>query len=244
MNCVNEIQHIVRYGDTLYDLAKYYNTTTNEIIANNRNVNPYNLQIGTILKICPNTIHQPDENENCITQKEIKLSDEMNTVWEQHVFWTRLLLISIASDLNDLQQTRNRLLRNPRDIANIYRTYYGDEVAKKIEDLFTEHLGIGENIIVALKNGETEKVQILDDQWHKNADDIAQFFSKINPYYDEQELRQMLYKHLALTTEEVSARLKGNYSADIEAFDKVEKEALMMAHYFTNGIIKQFRNMF
>lgn len=54
----------------------------------------------------------------------------------------------------------------------------------------------------------------------------------------------MLYEHLALTTEEVKARLRGHYKADIEAFDRVEKEALKIASYFTGGIWKQFRNMF
>lgn len=243
MNCINEIQHIVRYGDTVYRLAQYYNTTVEEIIANNRNVNPYNLQIGSVLKICPNTIYQPD-NDMCITQKELDLSDEMNTIWEQHVFWTRLLLISIASNLNDLKPTENRLLRNPKDLANIFRRYYGNEIANRIENLFTEHLKIGGDIIVALKNGENDKAGILDTQWHKNADDIADEFSRINPYYNRQKVQQMLYQHLDLTTQEVKARLKGDYVADIDAFDKVEKEALMMARYFTNGIIEQFPNMF
>ena len=54
----------------------------------------------------------------------------------------------------------------------------------------------------------------------------------------------MLYEHLALTTEEVKARIRGDYKADIEAFDRVEKEALIIASYFTGGIWKQFRNMF
>ncbi len=173
-----------------------------------------------------------------ISQGEMRLSDQMNTLWEQHVFWTRLLLISIADDLNDLEYTKARLLRNPKDIANLYRIFYGDEVAKTIEDLLTEHLLIGGDIIVALKNNETDKVEQLSREWHRNADDMAKAFSSFNPYYNEEELKQMLYTHLALTTNEVMARLQQDYIADIEAFDRVEEEALMMARYFTEGIIQ------
>lgn len=181
---------------------------------------------------------------NCITEKMVNLSDEMNTLWEQHVFWTRLLLISIADNLNDLEATKKRLLRNPRDIANLYRTYYGNEVARKIEDLLTAHLSIGGDLIVALKNEKIKEAQMLDKKWHENADNIAEALSSINPYYNRQEIQQMLYEHLALTTQEVKARLRKDYHADIEAFDKVEREALIMARYFTNGIIQQFPNRF
>lgn len=170
--------------------------------------------------------------------------NELNTLWEQHVFWTRLFLISVAENLKDLNETEKRLLRNSVDIANIYRRYYGNSVAQRIQNLLTEHLKIGGDLIVALKNKDNLKAQELDKKWHQNADEIAEFLSSINPYYNRQELQQMLYEHLALTTEEVKARLRGDYKTDIEAFDRVEKEALKMASYFTRGIWKQFRNMF
>ena len=39
----------------------------------------------------------------------------------------------------------------------------------------------------------------------------------------------MLYEHLKFTTAEVSARLKKDYSADIKAYDMVQKEILKMS---------------
>ena len=243
MNCFNEIQHRINYGDNLYSLAMYYNTTVEEILLMNRNINPYNLRIGDIIRICPNT-NNSQNGETCISQIAMNLSDEMNTLWEQHVFWTRLFLISVAENLKDLEETKKRLLRNPIDIANVYRRYYGNTIAQRIQNLLTEHLEIGGDLIVALKNKDNLKAQELDKKWQKNADEIAELLSSINPYYNRQELQQMLYEHLALTTEEVKARLRGDYKADIEAFDRVEKEALKMASYFTGGIWKQFRNMF
>jgi len=73
---------------------------------------------------------------------------------------------------------------------------------------------------------------------------MADVFGSINPYYNSEELRKMLYKHLELTTQEVSMRLAGNYKADIDAFDKFEQEAISMADYFSHGIIKQFPDRF
>lgn len=168
----------------------------------------------------------------------------MNLVWIEHILWTRLLLISIAESLNDLEATKARLLQNSKDIANVFKRYYGDAVADTIEKLLTEHLVIGANLITALKNKNEKLADELNKSWYKNADDMADAFSSINPFYEKEDVRNMLYEHLKLTTDEVSARLKKDYAADIKAYDLVQKEILKMSKFFVDGIVKQFPNLF
>ena len=179
-----------------------------------------------------------------ISANQVRLLEQMNLVWEQHIMWTRMLLISIVGDLKDLDATQARLLRNPRDIANIFRIYYGNNVANEIERLLTEHLVIGKEIIVAAKNKNQEQVNILNRKWYQNADQMAEAFSSINPFYPLEEIRQMLYDHLRLTTIEVTERINGNYTEDINAYDVVQQEILRMSSFFVNGIVMQFPNLF
>ena len=73
---------------------------------------------------------------------------------------------------------------------------------------------------------------------------MAEAFSSINPFYPKEEVRQMLYEHLKLTSDEVSYRLKKDYSADIKAYDIVQNEILKMSEFFVNGIVMQFHNLF
>ncbi len=54
----------------------------------------------------------------------------------------------------------------------------------------------------------------------------------------------MLKMHLALTTDEVVARLKQQWLDDIAAFDKVFDEILQMADGLTDAIITQFPQKF
>lgn len=117
-------------------------------------------------------------------------------------------------------------------------------VANRIENLLTEHLSIGKDLIVALKNNSQRLANELNDKWYKNANEMANFFSSINPYYSREKLCDMLYDHLELTSDEVDARLKKDYKADINAFDKVQREVLNMSQYFVDGIIRQFPNLF
>ena len=183
-------------------------------------------------------------NNYCISTNEVNLLKSMNLAWEQHIMWTRMLLISIAENLKDLDVTQTRLLQNPKDIANIFRMYYGNTIANTIENLLTEHLVIGKDIIVALKNNNQALAKVLNDKWYKNADSMADFFSRINPFYKREEVKQMFYRHLQLTSDEVSARLKKDYTADIKAYDMVQKEILNMSQFFVDGIVRQFPDLF
>lgn len=242
MNNSSPILYTIRPGDTLYNLAMRYGTTAQEIINTNLALDPYNLRVGQQIYIYP---YKDDAtNDYWFSINQVNLIKLMNLVWEQHIMWTRMLLISIAENLKDLDATQARLLQNPKDIANVFRRYYGDNASNTIEKLLTEHLVIGKDLIVALKNNNQALAKELNDKWYKNADAIADAFSSINPFYPKEQVRNMMYEHLRLTTEEVAARLRKDYTADINAYDMVQKEILAMSQFFVDGIVKQFPNLF
>ena len=241
MNDMNPILHIIRPGDTLYNLAIQYGTTVQNIMDTNMGLNPYNLRVGQQIYIYPN---YNQDSSYWISMNQVQLLTQMNLVWEQHIMWTRMLLISIAENLKDLDATQTRLLRNPKDIADVFRRYYGNTVASRIQQLLTEHLVIGKDLIVALKNKNQEQANNLNTRWYQNADEMAEAFSSINPFYPKEEVRKMLYEHLQLTTNEVNNRLQGKYKEDINSYDMVQKEILKMSQFFVNGIVRQFPNLF
>lgn len=241
MNEMNPILHTIRQGDTLYNLAIQYGTTVQNIIDTNIALNPYNLRVGQQIYIYPN---YEQDMSYWVSMNQVQLLKQMNLVWEQHIMWTRMLLISIAENLKDLEATQARLLRNPKDIADVFRRFYGNVVANRIQQLLTEHLTIGKDLIVALKNKNQEEATRLNTKWYQNADEMAEAFSSINPFYPREEIRNMLYQHLRLTTNEVNNRLQGNYVEDINSYDMVQKEILRMSQFFVNGIVKQFPNLF
>ena len=242
MNDINPILYTIRPGDTLYNLAMRYQTTVQNIIDANLSLEPYNLRVGQQIYIYPN--YNQNNEYYWVSDNEVRLLEKMNLVWEQHIMWTRMLLISIAENLKDLEATQNRLLRNPKDIADVFRPYYGNNVASEIQRLLTEHLVIGKDLIVALKNKNQDQANILNTKWYQNADEMAKAFSSINPFYNQEEIRRMLYEHLRLTTKEVNARLEGDYVTDINAYDMVQKEILDMSKFLVNGIVSQFPNLF
>ncbi|AIQ14457.1 acetylglutamate kinase [Paenibacillus durus] len=165
-------------------------------------------------------------------------------LWEQHVAWTRMLIISIAAGLPDEAQVTERLLRNVPDMAAVIKRYYGDEIASRFSALMKEHLVLAAQLVKAAKAGNTQAAAEAEKKWYANADEIAAFLSSINPNWPKRVLMKMLHEHLRLTKDEAVFRLSGNYKSDIETYDQIEKQALEMADVFTAGIVKQFQNLF
>jgi hypothetical protein len=159
------------------------------------------------------------------------LNNMMRSAWEQHVWWTRMVIIGILKDMKDLPYSTARLLRNPKDIANIFRPTFGNMIADRIAYLFEQHLVIAAELVNAVKNNEVTKINDANKRWFANADDIANYFSTVSPYYNRQELQQMLYEHLNLTKEEAATYLKGEFENNIKVFDRIEAQALMMATF-------------
>ena len=173
--------------------------------------------------------------------KQVRFMNTFRELWEQHVMWTRSLIISTASNLPDLQYISNRLLRNPSDFANVLRLFYGNKKANEFKELFLNHLLIAAKLVNDAKVGNMEAVAQDRKKWYENADEIATYLSEINPKWNKQEWQKMLYEHLKMTEDEVTLRLKGQYSEDIAIYDLIEAQALNMADVMSQGIIHQFR---
>jgi len=253
------VSHTISSEDTLYTLAKDYKTTVQNILNANPSIDPHNLNIGDIIIIFPDiNIHTSPQNnkisaENhcvqkkctCINKAHFDLNKTMRLFWSQHVYWTRLLIISIVDMLKDTDNATTRVLQTAKDISSLFAPYYGFETASILEKLLTEHLVIGKELIIATKNNDTVNAERLNKNWFENADKIAVFLNKINPeYYHKDEVRNMFYSHLDLTSQELSHRLNHEYDKDVDTFNKVEQEAMMMADYFIDGIVGQFPDKF
>lgn len=180
----------------------------------------------------------------CICPAELQLSNMMRMLFEQHVAWTRMTIISIAEGLADEALVTNRLLRNPGDIAAVFRPFYGEEVAARLANLLTDHLVIAAELVKAAKAGDSAAAADAEARWYANADMIAAFLSAINPFWSLEDMTAMWHEHLRLTKAEAVARLNKDYAGDIALFDMIEQQILSMADALTAGIVKQFPDVF
>jgi hypothetical protein len=187
--------------------------------------------------------------KNSITSRPVKknestrqsaFQDAMRKLWEDHITWTRIFIISATSDLPDKAAATDRLLQNQVDIGNAIKPYYGNAAGDKLTSLLKEHITTAAEIVAAAKAADKPKQDDATKRWFANADQIAVFLSDANPKnWPRAEMQKMMHDHLNLTTTEVVARLQGNWAADIVAYDKVHEQILHMADMLSAGIVNQ-----
>jgi hypothetical protein len=171
--------------------------------------------------------------------------DSMRKLWEDHITWTRLVIVSIANDLPDTQPTVDRLLQNQVDIGDAIKPFYGEEAGNQLTKLLTAHITIAAEILQAAKTGDTAAQNDAIARWYANADEIAVFLSSANPKeWPLDEMKAMMREHLDLTLREAVSYLNGDYAGSISAYDQIHAQILDMADMLSNGIIKQFPKKF
>ncbi len=167
--------------------------------------------------------------------------DAMRKLWEDHITWTRLYIVSAIADLPDKGPTAQRLLANQSDIGNAIKPYYGDAAGEKLTTLLKEHITTAAEVVAAAKANNAADLDRATKRWYANADSIASFLSSANAAnWPLEEMKSMMHEHLRVTTAEAVARLRKDWSADIAAYDSVHVQILMMADMLSQGIANQF----
>ncbi len=179
------------------------------------------------------------------SRQEIELTLAMDKLWEDHVTWTRMYIMSVTSGLPDTDAAAQRLLQNQVDIGNAIKPLYGDQAGGQLTSLLNDHILIAVDLLAAAKSGDAAKFEDANTRWYDNADQIAAFLNSANPdRWPLSDMQFMMKSHLDLTLEEAVARLNADWHADAAAYDKVHDEILDMAGMLTEGIVAQFPKEF
>jgi hypothetical protein len=185
--------------------------------------------------------HAPPAN----TRKAVALRTDMRKLWEDHITWTRLAIISLTTNSPDTEATVGRLLKNQADIGNAVKPFYGKAAGDEVTRQLREHILIAADLIAAAQAGDQAKLTDAQARWQKNADDIAGVLNSVNPrQWKLEKMKSELRTHLTLTTEEAVARLQGDWNVDVAAYDKIHHHALHFSDLLSTGIVNQFPKRF
>ena len=180
-----------------------------------------------------------------VTKKQAALHSGMRVLWEDHIVWTRLAIISLTTGSPDTEATVGRLLQNQADIGNAVKPFYGEAAGDKLTAELRNHILSAADLIAAAQAGDAAKLAEEQARWQRNADDIAAVLASVNPrFWKLAVLKKEMQTHLTLTTNEAVARLQADWDADVAAYDQIHEHILHMSDYLAAGLIKQFPKRF
>lgn len=175
------------------------------------------------------------------TAAQLALHDSMRKLWEDHVTWTRLAIVTFADGSGGFSASAARLLANQEDIGDAIKPFYGEAAGDQLTALLRDHITIAVEILQAAKAGDTAAFEDAKTRWYANSDDIADFLAAANPrYWPQDTMRASMRHHLDQTLTEASDELTGRYAASVVVYDQIHLHILEMADLLSTGIMRQF----
>jgi hypothetical protein len=176
---------------------------------------------------------------------QVAFHDAMRKLWEDHVTWTRLAIVTFAAGYDGFAATAERLLQNQVDIGDAIKPFYGDAAGEQLTALLKDHIAIAVEILQAAKAGDTDAVEDAITRWYENANDIADFLSAANPkFWPNDMMRAAMKTHLDQTLAEATHELNRDFAASVGDYEEAHLHILAMADVLSSGIIGQFPKRF
>ncbi len=180
------------------------------------------------------------ETDNCITYGQMNLINTLRKFWMELPMWRRAYLVSYASNFGDLDVIGSRLYDAPTDLGNVLEPFFGDPAARTIENMIREQIVIGAQILRAEKTGDIQTINQNTEALYRNADRLAAYLAQVNPNWDEQTWKNLLYDYYKTTILEMVLVLSGKYTESVTLYESMEDQALNIADYMAKGMIPYF----
>ena len=179
------------------------------------------------------------------TASQNAFHDQMRKLWEDHVTWTRLAIVTFADASPGFDATAARLLANQTDIGNAIKPFYGPAAGNRLTALLHDHITIAVEILKAAKTGDTTAFDAANTRWNANGNDIADFLASANPRsWPDDVMRAAMKEHLDQTLAEAAHELHGQYAASVTDYEGIHAHILMMADQLSAGVMAQFPSRF
>jgi hypothetical protein len=153
------------------------------------------------------------------------------------------LIISTLAGLDDADTIFARLIKNQEDIGAMLEPYYGEESATSFSDLLGIHNTIAREIIENCRDNNTTSDAV--DRAQINVDDIATYLDSLDSvHWCKDIIIESFIGHIDYSIAEITARLDGDWVADITAYDDAHTSISAFADVFACGIVNSFPEKF
>ena len=169
------------------------------------------------------------------------LNNTMGMLWEQHAAWTRMTIISIVEGLADVEPTTRRLLRNPGTLPPCSEGFTASKPQTGSKPCLPSIWYWRRSLYRQPRPGTLKRRRKRREDGTPTETGNSAFLSRINPFWNRQEMERLWRVHLDQVRDQALTRLNGDYDEDIFFYDHGEKHVLKMADEFTRGIARQFR---
>lgn len=172
----------------------------------------------------------------CITYSQMNLIFNVRIAWRRLVTWTRAYQISRYAGIGTEEELFCRLYHEVQNFSDMIQIIFGRESSRRNAGYLLQYTIILRDSISAHLAGDMEAIQRNLVRFYDTIQENAAFLASINPYWNEDQWRNMLGTYLQYTIEEGNAFASGIYQEDIAVLDLHTNLTNIMGDVFAKGI--------
>jgi len=176
-----------------------------------------------------------------MSMKAADLQLAMRTLWEEHIFWVRNVVIATHyRDAKAAKDAEEQVVKNAREIGGAVAGFYGKEAGDKMFNLLAGHYGAVKEYMNASFKGDKKGAEMATEKASKNANEIATFLSSANPNLPKDTLVSLLTAHFGHHMNQINEVKARNWSNEAKNWDAMLKQVDVIADALSAALVKQF----
>jgi hypothetical protein len=179
------------------------------------------------------------------THKTIETAAALRELWLGHIFWVRNVSIA-AIDKNDLavKAAEHQAVANAKAIAASIEPFYGAAAQESFFKLLAGHYGAVKAYLGATVAADAAAQATSTQALASNAEEIAVFLSKANPYLPKDAVQGLLLAHAGHHIQQIQQLKDRKYEAEAQTWEDMKKHVYQIADATADALAKQFVKKF
>jgi hypothetical protein len=169
----------------------------------------------------------------------------LRDLWVGHIFWVRNVSIAIFNT-NDaaMKAAERQAVSNAQSIAATIEPFYGAPAKEAFFKLLAGHYGAVKTYLVATASGDASAQANATQSLTSNAEEIAIFLSKANPYLQKDALHSLLLAHGGHHIQQIQQLKDRKYDAEAKTWEDMKDHIYQIADATADALAKQFAKEF
>lgn len=183
-------------------------------------------------------INRAEEGQLFTTFAYLNLVKDFRFLMTQLAYLTRGYFVAVFSGFGNAEATANRLYDLPNRFKEKAELIFGTPLSEEFLNLLSLHVTYIQLLANALLSGDQDAANYSTQQLYNNASDIAEYYAKSNPFWDQTQWRTLLFNYVSLLIQDAVALAAGDFERDLDIFDRMLLSALLMGDYQADGFIQ------
>lgn len=187
-----------------------------------------------------------DTQKNAVRdQKTFQTAVVLRDLWLGHIFWVRNVSVA-AIDKNDsaIKAAEQQAVANAQAIAASIEPFYGAGAKDSFFKLLAGHYGAVKAYLVATVAGDAPAQTKATEALTSNAEEIATFLNKANPYLPKDAVQGLLLAHGGHHIQQIQQLKDRKYEAEAQTWEEMKKHVYQIADATAGALAKQFVKKF